>query len=293
MQDEVEQGALPPDAGTESSDSTPETPSPGVKGPRRRLVPRRKRWTTIERDLRREKGPLLAGVDEVGRGPIAGPVVACAVIMPPETRAIAGVDDSKRLTHAQRIRLAAKIREGAIAYALGAASVREIDRINIYQASVLAMRRALSRLSVTPHHVVIDGKSMRTLPIPHTAVVHGDVRCFSIACASILAKVTRDLLMTRLGARYPQYIWEHNAGYTTREHVAGLTSYGITPHHRKSFCRISDLLLELQHQGELDDLEEEALADVGVPDEDELDDELTAEGETGASDLEQRLDERL
>src|SRR2546423_8434290 len=143
MQDEVEQGALPPDAGTESSDSTPETPSPGVKGPRRRLVPRRKRWTTIERDLRRQKGPLLAGVDEVGRGPIAGPVVACAVIMPPETRAIAGVDDSKRLSHAQRVRLAAKIRERAVSFALGAASVREIERINIYQASALAMRRAL------------------------------------------------------------------------------------------------------------------------------------------------------
>jgi ribonuclease HII len=237
----------------------------------RKLVPRRKRWTTIERDLRAEKGPLLAGVDEVGRGPIAGPVVACAVIMPAYTRAIAGVDDSKRLTHDQRVRLAAKIRERAVAFAIGAASVREIDRINIYQASVLAMRRALERLRVRPDHVVIDGRTMRTLPIPHTAVVHGDVRCFSVACASILAKVTRDLLMTRLGRRYPQYIWDHNAGYTTREHVAGLTSYGITPHHRKSFCRISDLVLEIQHQSELEELEHRSLADVGVPDEDDLD----------------------
>jgi ribonuclease HII len=238
---------------------------------RRKLVPRRKRWTTIERDLRAAKGPLLAGVDEVGRGPIAGPVVACAVIMPAETRAIAGVDDSKRLTHDQRVRLAVKIRERAVAFAIGAASVREIDRINIYQASVLAMRRALDRLGVRPDHVVIDGRAMRTLPIPHTAVVHGDARCFSIACASILAKVTRDLLMTRLGRRYPQYIWDHNAGYTTREHVAGLASYGITPHHRKSFCRISDLILEIQHQSELEELEHRTLDDVGVPDEDELD----------------------
>ncbi|HMI55735.1 MAG TPA: ribonuclease HII [Gemmatimonadaceae bacterium] len=283
MQDEVEQGAVP---------STPDAPTTNTTI-RRRLVPRRKRWTTIERDLRREKGPLLAGVDEVGRGPIAGPVVACAVIMPAEMRAIAGVDDSKRLTHDQRVRLAVKIRERAVAFALGAASVREIDRINIYQASVLAMRRALGRLSVPPHHVVIDGRSMRTLPIPHTAVVHGDARCFSIACASILAKVTRDRLMTRLARRYPQYIWDHNAGYTTREHVAGLTSYGITPHHRKSFCRISDLLLELQHQSEMDDLERLALDDVGIPDDDDLDDQVIADADLDIDEPGQNLEQQL
>jgi ribonuclease HII len=196
--------------------------------------------------------------------------------MPGDARAIAGVDDSKRLTHDQRVRLSSIIRERAVAFAIGAASVHEIDRINIYQASALAMQRALRRLRVTPDHVVIDGRAMRSLPIPHTAVVHGDVRCFSIACASILAKVTRDLLMTRLAARYPHYIWDHNAGYTTREHVAGLTSHGITPHHRRSFCRISDLLLELQHQTELEDLEQAALDDVGRPDEDELDDLMIA-----------------
>jgi ribonuclease HII len=278
VQDEVESGS------PNSTPTSDQTPNDQPK-PRRRRVPRRKRWTTIERDLRLQKGPLLAGVDEVGRGPIAGPVVACAVIMPPETRAINGVDDSKLLSHDQRVRLAAKIRERAVAYALGAASVREIDTINIYQASVLAMQRALTRLQVKPDHVVIDGRAMRTLPIAHTAVVKGDRRCFSIACASILAKVTRDLLMTRLAQRYPQYIWDHNAGYTTREHVVGLTSYGITPHHRKSFCRISDLLLELQHQSEMEDREQQqVLADVGIPDEDDLDDnyledvELTSDG---------------
>jgi ribonuclease HII len=265
MHDEVEQG-LP--------QSTPEESEPTtVPNTRRRLVPRRKRWTTIERDLRAVNGPLLAGVDEVGRGPIAGPVVACAVIMPADTRAIAGVDDSKRLTHAQRVRLAVKIRERAVAFAIGAASVREIERLNIYQASALAMHRALTRLKVTPDHVVIDGRPMRTLSIRHTAVVHGDARCFSIACASILAKVTRDLLMTRLGVRYPHYIWDHNAGYTTREHVAGLAAHGITPHHRKSFCRISDLILEIEHQSEMEDLEERALDDVGMPDEDDLEEE--------------------
>jgi ribonuclease HII len=283
VQDEVEQG---------SPQSTPDPASPTPK-PRRRLVPRRKRWTTIERDLRRDKGPLLAVVDEVGRGPIAGPVVACAVIMPPDTRAIAGVDDSKRLTHDQRVRLAVKIRERAVAFSLGAASVHEIDRINIYQASVLAMRRALERLRVAPDHVVIDGRRMRTLPIPHTAVVHGDARCFSIACASIVAKVTRDLLMTRLAKRYPHYIWEHNAGYTTREHVSGLTVHGITPHHRRSFCRISDLLLELQHQSQLEDLEQLALDDVGIPDEDDLDDELIADAGEELDDADSGLEERI
>src|SRR2546429_6627502 len=126
MQDEVEPGATP--------DSTPETPKSNPKSVRRRRVFKWSRWTTIERDLRIEKGPLLAGVDEVGRGPIAGPVVACAVIMPAETRAIVGVADSKRLTHDQRARLAAKIRKQAVAFAIGAASVREIDRFNIYHA---------------------------------------------------------------------------------------------------------------------------------------------------------------
>jgi ribonuclease HII len=213
--------------------------------------------------------------------------------MPAETRAIAGVDDSKRLTHAQRVRLAGKIRERAVAFAIGAASVHEIDTINIYQASALAMHRALRRLRVAPDHVVIDGRLMRTLPIPHTAVVHGDVRCFSIACASIVAKVTRDLLMTRLGRRYPHYIWDHNAGYTTREHVAGLAAHGITPHHRKSFCRISDLLLEIQHQTELEDLEQRALDDIGVPDEDDLGGDMIAGPDVYLRDQGRGLEERL
>src|SRR6266496_3357995 len=210
---------------------------PAAPAPKRSLTSHRKRWTTIERDLRRAHGPLLAGVDEVGRGPLAGPVVACAVIMPPDMRAIAGVDDSKQLTADQRVRLAVKIRAKSIDWALGAASVREIERLNIYQASVLAMRRALRRLRVAPDHVLIDGKTMRTLPIPHTAIVHGDARCFSIACASIIAKVTRDYLMTRLALRHPGYTWERNVGYTTRAHIAGLASLGITRHHRRSFFR--------------------------------------------------------
>jgi ribonuclease HII len=209
-------------------------------------MPRRHRWSTIERDLRAGKAALIAGVDEVGRGPLAGPVVACAVIMPPEARAIRGVDDSKRLTAATRVTLARRIAERAVSYAVGAASVREIDRLNIYHASTLAMRRALRRLRVAPDHVLIDGRAIRTLTIPHTAVVHGDARCFSIACASIIAKVTRDRLMCLLAERYPGYRWERNAGYATQDHIGGLAARGITPHHRRTFFRVSQLTLDLE-----------------------------------------------
>jgi ribonuclease HII len=211
---------------------------------RRRSGPARRRWSEIERELRKERGPLIAGVDEVGRGPLAGPVVACAVIMPPGERAIRGVDDSKALSPAERARLAPIIRARALAVGVGAASVREIDRLNIYHASTLAMRRALARLSVSPDHVLIDGKSIRSLTIPHTAVVHGDARCFSIACASIIAKVTRDRLMRQLGEKYPTYRWGHNSGYATADHVAGLAAAGLTPHHRRSFMRIRQLSLD-------------------------------------------------
>ena len=130
---------------------------------RRSGKPARRRWSDIERQLRKEGGPLIAGVDEVGRGPLAGPVVACAVIMPPGVPAIRGVDDSKALTAAERARLAPIIRERALAVGVGAASVREIDRLNIYHAATLAMRRALARLSLAPDHVLIDGKSIRKL----------------------------------------------------------------------------------------------------------------------------------
>ena len=208
---------------------------------RRRVGPARRRWSEIERHLRQERGPLIAGVDEVGRGPLAGPVVACAVIMPPDARAIRGVDDSKALTAGQRSRLATLIFARALAVGVGAASVREIDRLNIYHASTLAMRRALGRLSIVPDHVLIDGKAIRSLKIAHTAVVHGDARCFSIACASIIAKVTRDRLMHSLARRYPTYRWDHNVGYATQDHIAGLATAGITPHHRRSFMRIRQL----------------------------------------------------
>ena len=221
-----------------------ESPGAGAGAARdRTLSPsaRRDRWSTIERDLRRTVGPLIAGIDEVGRGPLAGPVVACAVIMPPDERVIRGVDDSKVLTAGARARLADKIRSRALTIGVGAASVREIDRLNIFHAAVLAMRRALGRLTLRPDHVIVDGRAIRSLGTPHTAVIDGDACCYSIACASIIAKVTRDRVMHALAVRYPNYRWERNVGYSTAAHFAGINVHGVTPHHRRSFMPVSQL----------------------------------------------------
>ena len=201
----------------------------------RRREPRYARWSGIERELRRGGVLLIAGVDEVGRGSLAGPVVASAVIMPPGVPAIRGVDDSKRLTRREREKLCVRIRDRALAFAIGAASVREIDTLNIFNASVLAMRRALFRLSVQPDHVLVDGRRLRALGVDHTGVIDGDAKCFNVACASIVAKVTRDRLMGRLAARYPDFAWTSNCGYGTADHVRGLLSRGPTIHHRRAF----------------------------------------------------------
>ena len=231
-------------------------------GGRLRRSPRRRhRWSQIERDLRRQGGTLIAGVDEVGRGSLAGPVVACAVIMPPDERAIGGVDDSKQLTAAQRNALSVRIREHALSIGLGAASVREIDRINIYHATVLAMRRALGRLTLPPDHVLIDGKQIRTLPVSHTAVVGGDGRCFSIACASIIAKVTRDRLMHSLGRRHPGYLWERNVGYGTPAHWSALESQGSCRHHRTFFISSRQLTLDFGGSGTICEEAADAMLD--------------------------------
>jgi ribonuclease HII len=197
------------------------------------------RWSRIERDLRTEGFRLIAGVDEVGRGPLAGPVVACAIIMPPDARAIPGVADSKMLSARERDRLAPIIRQRALAWALGAASVREIERLNTAGATALAIARAIRRLAVPGDVVLVDGrpmKQLRLLGVEHRAVVDGDARCYSIACASIVAKVSRDRLLAALDARYPAYGWVRNSGYGTPQHIAALRDAGLTAHHRVSFC---------------------------------------------------------
>ncbi|MCJ7627804.1 MAG: ribonuclease HII [Longimicrobiales bacterium] len=176
----------------------------------------------------------VAGVDEVGRGPLAGPVVAAAVVLPPGT-AIHGARDSKTLSPARRRELATEILGRALAYGVGAASVREIDRLNILVSTRLAMSRALAQLPLSPDHIVVDGLPVACLGWEHEAIVGGDGRIHSIACASILAKVVRDRLMTRLSHRYPGYGWETNMGYGTAAHRSALERLGPTPHHRLSF----------------------------------------------------------
>jgi ribonuclease HII len=194
-------------------------------------------WSAIEKSLRAAGAGSIAGVDEVGRGPLAGPVVVCAVIMPHDRRAISGVTDSKKLSASDRERLALKIRAEAVSVALAASSVHEIARWNIYQATARAMGRAIARLGVIPDEVLVDGKPIKSLAVRHQAIVGGDATCYSIACASIVAKVVRDRLMTQLAQRYADYAWQSNAGYGTPAHIAALRQHGLTPHHRVSFCR--------------------------------------------------------
>jgi len=203
------------------------------------------RRPSLEREaaLWREGRGLVAGVDEAGRGPLAGPVVAAAVVFPAFAKPIRGLRDSKLLTAAARERLAALVRVRALAVAVGAASVREIDRFNIRRAAVLAMRRALTRLAVRPDVVLVDGLPCPELGCPHQAIVDGDARCHSIAAASVIAKTVRDRLMALLGGRHPAYAWASNKGYGTPEHLAALAELGFTAHHRRSFSPVVQLEL--------------------------------------------------
>lgn len=185
----------------------------------------------------------VAGLDEVGRGPLAGPVVAAAVVLPQNAKIIAGLRDSKQMTARQRDRVAAVIRDTAAAWAVGAASPREIDRLNILGATALAMRRALSLLSQAPDHVLVDGNPFPELRCEHEAIVKGDATCLSIAAASVLAKQARDRLMILLASRFPAFGWEQNMGYGTAEHLAAIEANGPTPHHRRSFGPVSQLRL--------------------------------------------------
>lgn len=176
----------------------------------------------------------VAGIDEAGRGPLAGPVVAAAVVLPPGRR-VPGADDSKRLTAAVREELIGAIERRAVSVGIGAASAREVDRLNIRNATHLAMSRAVDGLDMAPDHLIVDGLRVPELGDAQTAVVQGDRRVHSVACASVVAKVTRDRLMRRLASRYPDYGWESNVGYGTAEHRAALERLGPTPHHRRSF----------------------------------------------------------
>lgn len=189
---------------------------------------------------------LLVGVDEAGRGPLAGPVVAAAVVFPENVKTIRGVADSKTVMQAaRREELARKIRARAICFGVGAASCREIDRVNIRVATAIAMRRAVRALlrrmtgpgaSSPAYFILIDGLPFPELGYPHDALIDGDALCFSVAAASIMAKTVRDRLMRGLAVRHPGYGWDSNVGYGTPEHLAGLAIAGPTRHHRMTFA---------------------------------------------------------
>jgi len=181
---------------------------------------------------------LVAGIDEAGRGPLAGPVVAAAVILDPQ-RPIRGLRDSKLLNEQQRDDLAAQIRVRAIAWAVGEADVLEIDRINILQATMLAMRRAFERLSIAPGEAWIDGDRCPALRCAMRAIVKGDRDVAVISAASIMAKTARDAMLVELDGHYPLYGFAHNRGYGTPEHLAALQRHGPCPAHRKSFAPVA------------------------------------------------------
>ena len=179
---------------------------------------------------------VICGVDEAGRGPLAGPVCAAAVILPKHLE-IPGLTDSKKLTDKKRRELFPLIQEQAVAYGIGLASQEEIDEINILQATFLAMERALSQLNVRPDMVLIDGNRERDFGVPVQTVIKGDSLSANIAAASILAKVTRDNLMVELAKQYPQYGFEIHKGYGTKAHYEALRQYGASPIHRRSFLK--------------------------------------------------------
>lgn len=194
-----------------------------------------------ERQYLAEGFHYVAGIDEVGRGPLAGPVVAAAVILPPDVNLL-GLNDSKQLSEQKRKTLLAEIKEQAISIGIGVVEADEIDRINIYQASKVAMAQAVENLKQQPDCLLIDAMTIEQLPIRQEAIIKGDQKSLSIAAASVVAKEYRDDLMRQYGQAYPGYDFEHNVGYGTRHHLEGIEKYGITPIHRRTFAPIKNMI---------------------------------------------------
>lgn len=193
-----------------------------------------------ERQLHDQGYQWVAGVDEVGRGPLAGPVVTCAVVLPKDFNLLR-TNDSKRLTPKEREALYPKILDHALDFSLGIGSRRLIDKINIYQADLVAMKRAVMTLNRQPDYLIVDAMHIH-VPIPQLMLYHGDAKSVSVGAASIIAKVYRDHLMTKYGYLYPQYDFKHNAGYGTQEHLNALKKYGVTPLHRRTFNPVPKFL---------------------------------------------------
>lgn len=190
----------------------------------------------IENSLRADGFMLIAGVDEAGRGPLAGPVCAAAVIFP-EGCVIEGLNDSKKLTEKKREKLYDEIIKNAAAWSVSTVDEKTIDRVNILNATHTAMNDAVNTLSVRPDYVIIDGNSIKNMTLPHKTIVKGDAKCAAIAAASILAKVSRDRYMTALAEKYPEYGFEKHKGYGTKAHYAAIEKYGVTDIHRRTFLK--------------------------------------------------------
>ena len=189
-----------------------------------------------ERRLEKEGYKFIAGVDEAGRGPLAGPVYAAAVILPPDIR-LDGINDSKKLSPKKREELFDEITKKAVCYAIFSVDEKKIDEINILNATHMAMNGAVNSLSKKPDYVIIDGNSIKGMDIPHETIVKGDAKSISIASASILAKVARDRYITKMAEVYPKYGFEKHKGYGTKEHTDAILKYGVSPIHRKTFLK--------------------------------------------------------
>ncbi|HET7657841.1 MAG TPA: ribonuclease HII [Bacillales bacterium] len=196
--------------------------------------------STYEQALWKQGDTYVAGVDEAGRGPLAGPVVAAAVILNP-AKPILGLNDSKQLTETIRESLYHEIKEKAVAIGIGRVEVKEIDRLNIYHAAKLAMTKAIGGLNIQPDHVLVDAMEL-PITVPQTSIIKGDCRSVSIAAGSIIAKVTRDHLMKKLAERHPYYGFSRNFGYGTAEHLKGLEQHGVCDQHRRSFAPVKNLI---------------------------------------------------
>ena len=202
---------------------------------------------SYEKELYKQGLSLIAGVDEVGRGPLAGPVVAAAVILPKNCK-IRGLNDSKKIPKKKHLEIFQAVQDQALAIGIGIMDNQVIDQVNIYEATKLAMKEAISQLSPQPEHLLIDAMQL-DLPISQTAIIKGDANSLSIAAASIVAKVTRDRMMTDYELTYPGYDFAHNVGYGTQHHLEGLKRKGITPIHRKTFEPIKSMLEEVEDKG--------------------------------------------
>lgn len=193
-----------------------------------------------ERELREKGITLIAGVDEVGRGPLVGPVVAACCILPDKFN-LEGLTDSKKLSEKKRDYFYEEIKKQAISYGIGIIDEKKIDEVNIYEATKLAMKQAIDNMSVKPEHILIDAMPLE-LDIPTTSIIKGDLKSITISAASVLAKVTRDRMLVELDEKYPMYDFKNNKGYPTKKHLAAILEYGIIDEHRRSYGPVKNYL---------------------------------------------------